>query len=114
MLFYFFCTCQQKTHVQGKKFSVYLTPVVVLNQICVVEQLYEQRDELSILGSVGDDVVGITEVAVHHGLDGGAQFPQQLPRCSGQLAACQMISIEGNFHSITTNCKIMNIVVYLK
>lgn len=53
--------------------SVQLTVAVVApNTIGVVKQLHEQRDELSILSGVGDDVVRITEVAVHHGLDGGA------------------------------------------
>lgn len=74
--------------------------------MCVVEQLHKQRDELSILSSVSDDVLRITEVAVHHGLDGRAQFPQQLPRSGGQFTACQRISMKGNFHPITTNCKI--------
>lgn len=107
MSFYFSSPSQQKTPVHGKTFSVHLTvAVVALNIIGVVEQLHQQRDELSILGSVGDDVVRISEVAVNHGLDGGAQLPQQLPGSSGQLAACQRISIEGNMHSIITNCRI--------
>lgn len=100
-------------HMSCKKFSVSLVhlalAVVVLNRgvwIRVVKQLHQQRDELSVLNGVGDHVVGIAEVAVQHGLNGGAQLPQLLPRLGGHLAARQRISIQRHFHSVTANCSV--------
>ena len=105
----FLCTSQRSrcTSVQSSWSSVHLTVAVVMPRegvwVCVVEQPDEQGYELSILRRVGDSVAGIAEISVEHGLNGGAELPQQLPRLRGQLAVHQRATRKWHLHHVSSH-----------
>ena len=68
-----------------------------------VEQLHQQADELGVLRGGGPGAVRPAEVAVQHGLQAGAQLPQQLPAVHRQLAAHQGAAGERHLHTLPSH-----------
>lgn len=81
--------------------SLRITGALITLLACVVQKVHKQGEELCVLRTAS---LGIgTQVPMHHGLQGRAQLPQQVPRVRRQFPAHERTFKQGYLNTVTSN-----------